>query len=381
MAKELPYFKFEPNQWQNGNIQLCSDKAKINFIEICCFYWSRLGNMQSKFALIKCCNGDIESYNELTENNIIQDNNGNIKIKFLDEQLKDFVNKSSKASESGKKGGQKGGVRPELERIKGNQIYILKCWGNNEEFYKIGTTSDCISRRYSGKIQYEYQVVFQYLTDEYLVAENDICEQLRTVANCEYLPKLTFAGSKECFKVSDYKEIEDVFNDYFKFAQASIKRNEPIREEKRREEKKNKSLLSEIKISDDKKFFLINDLKIDATENEVEYFTIAEKFRKLFIKNLKEKKSPVTHQEKATFKSYVSPIRLMIENKEANIEQLREAYNFLNSIDGEFWKSNILSTASLRKQIATLIIKKNMVKVPQNKKEENIPDHKKRNQL
>ena len=22
MAKELPYFKFEPNQWENGNIQM-----------------------------------------------------------------------------------------------------------------------------------------------------------------------------------------------------------------------------------------------------------------------------------------------------------------------------------------------------------------------
>ena len=142
----------------------------------------------------------------------------------------------------------------------------------------------------------------------------------------------------------------------------------------------NNSLLSEIKISDDKKFFLIKDLQIEAEQNEIEYFKIAEKFQKLFIKNLKEKKSPTANQEKANFKNYVSPIRLLLENKEATKEQLREAYSFLNSIEGEFWKSNILSTATLRKQIATLIAKKNIVKVLplQN---QNIPDHKKRNQL
>ena len=142
----------------------------------------------------------------------------------------------------------------------------------------------------------------------------------------------------------------------------------------------NNSLLSEIKISDDKKFFLIKDLQIEAEQNEIEYFKIAEKFQKLFIKNLKEKKSPTANQEKANFKNYVNPIRLLLENKEATKEQLREAYSFLNSIEGEFWKSNILSTATLRKQIATLIAKKNIVKVLplQN---QNVPDHKKRNQL
>lgn len=142
----------------------------------------------------------------------------------------------------------------------------------------------------------------------------------------------------------------------------------------------NNSLLSEIKISDDKIFFIINNQEIETDQNALEYFTIAEKFRNLFIKNLKEKGSPFVHQEKATFKNYVSPIRLMIENKEATIAQLREAYSFLNSVDGEFWKSNILSTTALRKQISTLIAKKNMVKQPLKPKIE-VPDHRKRNKI
>jgi uncharacterized LabA/DUF88 family protein len=34
MAKELPYFKFEPNQWENGNIQICSHEEKGVFIDL-----------------------------------------------------------------------------------------------------------------------------------------------------------------------------------------------------------------------------------------------------------------------------------------------------------------------------------------------------------
>ncbi len=33
MAKELPYFKFEPNAWENGNIQMLSREDKGLFID------------------------------------------------------------------------------------------------------------------------------------------------------------------------------------------------------------------------------------------------------------------------------------------------------------------------------------------------------------
>jgi hypothetical protein len=35
MAKELPYFKFEPSEWDNGIIQMCSRESKGLFIDIC----------------------------------------------------------------------------------------------------------------------------------------------------------------------------------------------------------------------------------------------------------------------------------------------------------------------------------------------------------
>jgi hypothetical protein len=103
------------------------------------------------------------------------------------------------------------------------------------------------------------------------------------------------------------------------------------------------SLLSEIKISD-----VDEDLK--------QFYDIALNFQQLFIKNLKEKNAPTKQQENATFKKYVDPIRLMIKNNECTIENLREVYAYLNSSRGEFWKTNILSTETLRKQITKLVM-------------------------
>jgi len=105
-----------------------------------------------------------------------------------------------------------------------------------------------------------------------------------------------------------------------------------------------KSLLSEIKIS---------DLEI----NEIQYFEIALAYQKLFIKNLKEKNAPAANQEKATYKNYVTPIRLMMSSDGVTKEQLTLVYKYLGSVEGEFWKSNILSTSKLREKFQQLLLK------------------------
>ena len=47
MAKELPYFKFETSEWENGTIQMCSRETKGLFIDLCSMYWARLGDVNS----------------------------------------------------------------------------------------------------------------------------------------------------------------------------------------------------------------------------------------------------------------------------------------------------------------------------------------------
>jgi hypothetical protein len=103
MAKELPYFKFEPDQWENGTIQMCSKAQKGLFIDLCSVYWSRLGELPYALALQKHCNGDASELQALIDNDIIGLVNNQIIIEFLDEQLDEFQKTSDKRRDAANK--------------------------------------------------------------------------------------------------------------------------------------------------------------------------------------------------------------------------------------------------------------------------------------
>ena len=103
MAKELPYFKFEPNEWQSGMIQLCSLESKGLFMELCSLYWSRLGNLPYALALQKLCMGNASALQELEKTGIYTVENDQIFIKFLDEQLGEFEETAKKRAKAANK--------------------------------------------------------------------------------------------------------------------------------------------------------------------------------------------------------------------------------------------------------------------------------------
>jgi hypothetical protein len=103
MAKELPYFKFEPGEWDNGNIQICSRNAKGLFIDLCSMYWSRLGEVPHALALQKLCNGIDDALQELIKHQIIGIVDGQIIIEFLDEQLEEFNHTSEERRKAAQK--------------------------------------------------------------------------------------------------------------------------------------------------------------------------------------------------------------------------------------------------------------------------------------
>lgn len=117
--------------------------------------------------------------------------------------------------------------------------------------------------------------------------------------------------------------------------------------------------MSDISISEDKTKLITPKFEIELPKEQIEYFHIAEHFRNLFIKNLKDKDAPIRDQVNATYKNYVDPIRLCIERDEFTLINLRDAYEYLDSPAGEFWKTNILSTSKLREQMPKLIASKN----------------------
>jgi hypothetical protein len=107
MAKELPYFKFEPNAWDNGNIQICSREEKGLFMDLCSMYWSRLGDVPLKLAINKLCGGNATAFDSLIEENIFTIIDGSICIDFLNEQLQEFDNISKLNSKNAKEGWEK----------------------------------------------------------------------------------------------------------------------------------------------------------------------------------------------------------------------------------------------------------------------------------
>lgn len=107
MAKELPYFKFEPNQWENGNIQICSREDKGLFLDLCSMYWSRLGNLPLKLAIQKLCAGNATAFDSLMREEIFEVIEGLICIKFLNEQLQEFNDTSEQNSKNAREGWEK----------------------------------------------------------------------------------------------------------------------------------------------------------------------------------------------------------------------------------------------------------------------------------
>ncbi len=103
MAKELPYWKFEPTVWDTGNIQMCSRESKGMFIDLCSIYWSRLGELPYALALQKLCNGNKDALQELIQHEIFGVIDGQIVIDFLDEQLEERGQISVKRRESAQK--------------------------------------------------------------------------------------------------------------------------------------------------------------------------------------------------------------------------------------------------------------------------------------
>lgn len=100
--KELPYFKFYPNQWITGSIAFMKLDIQGAFIKACCFYWSKgceVTEEQLKSIIP-------EHYKLLMRNNLFKVEDNKIRIKWLDEQLDERILSHKKRVEAGRKGGK-----------------------------------------------------------------------------------------------------------------------------------------------------------------------------------------------------------------------------------------------------------------------------------
>ena len=80
-------------------------------------------------------------------------------------------------------------------------LYVIRCFDDTEEFYKIGITATSLKLRFSGKkLPYNYEVT-QIIESEDAGLIYDIEKALhKYFNNLKYIPIKKFDGLTECFK-------------------------------------------------------------------------------------------------------------------------------------------------------------------------------------
>lgn len=94
---------------------------------------------------------------------------------------------------------QKAGERSKV--FESFKCYIIKCWNEKEEFYKIGKTFNVISYRFRGKknMPYNYEIIklFEGGAREISKLEKKLQKANR---DFKYIPKIIFTGMYECYE-------------------------------------------------------------------------------------------------------------------------------------------------------------------------------------
>lgn len=90
-------------------------------------------------------------------------------------------------------------------------LYIIKCHGENEVFYKAGITSYSLRERFTGsKLPYQYDVLYQIRLSASYIYDLEVV-MLRLLDGSKYSPLLRFNGHTECF--STIKPIEKLLKE------------------------------------------------------------------------------------------------------------------------------------------------------------------------
>lgn len=80
------------------------------------------------------------------------------------------------------------------------KVYILKCWDENELFYKIGKTFTTVKKRFdSSELPYNWEIIQIFEGEGRYISELE--EELKRKNKIfEYIPSKKFRGMYECFK-------------------------------------------------------------------------------------------------------------------------------------------------------------------------------------
>jgi len=116
MAKELPYFQFEPAEYLTKDVSFCSLEVQGFFINLCSYYWQRSCELTTS-QLLKRLDYPI-LLKELIDEDVVSVNDGVISVRFLDAQYEKATTQSKINSINGSKGGRPKKKNPKETEIK-----------------------------------------------------------------------------------------------------------------------------------------------------------------------------------------------------------------------------------------------------------------------
>jgi hypothetical protein len=93
------------------------------------------------------------------------------------------------------------------------KVYIIKCYNDDEVFYKIGKTFYHVKNRFNSKyhLPYSYDIIKIYEGDARKICELEHILQKLNNSNI-YKPKLSFGGQYECFSSITDETLDYIFN-------------------------------------------------------------------------------------------------------------------------------------------------------------------------
>ena len=96
------------------------------------------------------------------------------------------------------------------------KVYVIKCYNNNEIFYKIGRTYHTVLKRFQGKkkMQFDYEIIniIEHESGEYIYDLEVFLLRLHYQNNLQYIPNNNFHGKYECFK--EILDIDKILLDF-----------------------------------------------------------------------------------------------------------------------------------------------------------------------
>lgn len=85
-------------------------------------------------------------------------------------------------------------------------LYVIRCFNENEEFYKIGITGQTIFQRFGFEDKPTIRMPYKFEVIQLIQDQSSAIWELehwlhKLYKNYKYEPKIKFAGHKECFKL------------------------------------------------------------------------------------------------------------------------------------------------------------------------------------